>query len=206
MVKKKNFDQENIKHTNDKEPTDNKENTNMPENPSEVNSISSDPKSVTSDDTDTDKVVAEKKVFEEKLAVMEDKYIRLSAEFDNYRKRTLKEKMELSKYASENILLKILPFMDDFERALKNMEVSADCTAIKDGLDLIYSKFSEFLKLNGVKEIESMNSAFDVDHHEAIAKLPVLEEEKKGKVVDVVLKGYYLNDKVLRFSKVVVGE
>ena len=143
---------------------------------------------------------------EEKLAEMQDKYIRLSAEFDNYRKRTLREKMELSKYAAEDLFMKIIPLMDDFDRALAHMETATDCTAMKDGIDLIYNKFSEFLKQNGIKEIESMNNGFNVDLHEAIAKVPVQEDDKKGKVVDVVQKGYYIQDKVLRHSKVVVGE
>jgi molecular chaperone GrpE len=143
---------------------------------------------------------------EEKLAEMQDKYIRLSAEFDNYRRRTLREKIELSKYAGENLILKIIPLMDDFERALKHMDTVTDSIAVKNGIDLIYSKFSDFFKQNGIKEIESLNSNFNVNLHEAIAKVPVADEDKKGKVVDVVLKGYYLQDKVLRFSKVVVGE
>jgi molecular chaperone GrpE len=137
---------------------------------------------------------------------MQDKYIRLSAEFDNYRKRTLREKIELSRYATEDLLSKIIPLMDDFDRALAHMETATDCAAMKDGIDLIYNKFSEFLKQNGIREIESMNISFNVDLHDAVAKVPVQEEEKKGKVVDVVQKGYYLQDKVLRHSKVVVGE
>jgi molecular chaperone GrpE len=153
-----------------------------------------------------DKVVAEVRVVEEKLAEMQDKYLRLSAEFDNYRKRTLKEKMELSKYAEENILSKIIPFMDDFERALQHIDsASSDSEAVKDGINLIYMKFSEFLKQNGVKEIESINTDFNVDLHEAVAKIPV-EDAKKGKVVDIALKGYFLRDKVLRHAKVIVGE
>ena len=156
--------------------------------------------------TTADKVVSEVKTAEEKLSEMQDKYIRLSAEFDNYRKRTLREKMELSKYAAEDLFLKIIPLMDDFDRALAHMDTATDCVALKDGIDLIYNKFSEFLKQNGIKEIESMNIGFNVDLHEAIAKIPVQEEEKKGKVVDVVQKGYYIYDKVLRHSKVVVGE
>jgi len=153
-----------------------------------------------------DKVVTEERALEEKLAEMQDKYIRLSAEFDNYRKRTLREKMDLSKYAGENLLLSIIPLMDDFERALKHMETATDCVAMKSGIDLIYTKFSDFLKLNGIREIESLNNNFNVDLHEAVAKVTVEEEEKKGKVIDVIVKGYYLQDKVLRFSKVVVGE
>lgn len=154
-----------------------------------------------------DKIVAEVRAVEEKLADMQDKYLRLSAEFDNYSKRTLKEKMELSKYAEENILSKVIPFMDDFERAIKHIEAAdQNSEALKNGIDLIYMKFSEFLKQNGVKEIEAIGKDFDVDLHEAVAKIQVDDPASKGKVVDVALKGYYLRDKVLRFAKVVVGE
>ncbi|HVN57900.1 MAG TPA: nucleotide exchange factor GrpE [Bacteroidales bacterium] len=141
-----------------------------------------------------------------KLAEMQDKYLRLSAEFDNYRKRTLREKIELTKHAGESILKSIIPVMDDFERALKSMESSSDCTSMKSGIDLIYSKFRDFLTQNGIKEIESLNSEFNVDLHEAVSKMPVEDGNLKGKVVEVLQKGYYLHDKVMRFSKVVVGE
>jgi len=154
----------------------------------------------------SDKVVTEEKSFEEKLAEMQDKYLRLSAEFDNYRKRTLREKMEISKYASEDILLRILPVMDDFERALLNMESAVDCAAVKSGIDLIYGKFTDFLKQNGIREIESLNTPFNVDFHDAVAKTPVEDEKRKGIIVDVIKKGYYLQDKVIRHAKVVVGE
>jgi len=212
-MKKKMQDPEEAKQKKPDEATDNKENTYKPEkNISKKSDISPSGDSIESvpDGVDVgvagDKVVREDRTSEEKLAEMQDKYIRLSAEFDNYRKRTLREKMELSKYAEENLLLKIIPFMDDFERALKHMNTATDTAAMKNGIDLIYGKFSEFLKQNGIKEIESMNSNFNVDIHEAVAKVPVMEDDKKGKVVDVVLKGYYLQDKVLRFPKVVVGE
>lgn len=154
----------------------------------------------------SDKVVKDEKSFEEKLAEMQDKYLRLSAEFDNYRKRTLREKMELAKYASEDILLNIIPVMDDFERALSNMENSADCAAVKSGIDLIYGKFTDFLRQNGISEIESMKLPFNVDLHDAVAKTPVEDENMKGKIIDVVKKGYYLKDKIIRHAKVVVGE
>lgn len=143
---------------------------------------------------------------EEKLAEMQDRYLRLSAEYDNYRKRTLREKIELTKNAGENILISIIPVIDDFERAMKLMEASADCTAMKSGIDLIYNKFNEFLKQNGIREIESLNKDFNVDLHDAITKIPAQDDSMKGKVVDVIQKGYWLNDKVLRHSKVVVGE
>jgi molecular chaperone GrpE len=143
---------------------------------------------------------------EAKLAEMQDRYLRLSAEFDNYRKRTLREKIELTKHAGENILISIVPVMDDFERALKSMEASTDCTSMKEGIDLIYNKFRDFLRQNGIKEIEALHSGFNVDLHEAVSKVPVDDESLKGKVVEVVQKGYYIHEKVMRFSKVVVGE
>ena len=141
-----------------------------------------------------------------KLAEMQDRYLRLSAEFDNYRKRTLREKIELTKHAGENILINIIPVMDDFERALKAMDTSENCAAMKAGIDLIYNKFRDFLVQNGIREIEALNSDFNVDLHDAISKVPAADESSKGKVIDVVQKGYYLHDKVLRHSKVVVGE
>jgi molecular chaperone GrpE len=140
------------------------------------------------------------------LDEMKDKYIRLSAEFDNYRKRTLREKMDLTKYASEDVLLSILPVFDDFERAMKSMDLSADIDAVKQGLHLIYGKFNDFLKAKGVVEIEAIGKELNTDTHEAITKVPVQEEDKKGKIIDVIQKGYMLNDKVIRFSKVVMGE
>ena len=153
-----------------------------------------------------DKSVPEENLLQEKLAEMQDRYLRLSAEFDNYRKRTLKEKMEMTKYAGEDLIKKLLPFKDDFERALKHMVVSDESVPVKEGLDLIYVKFSDFLKSQGVKEIDALNSRLDVDIHEAVAKIPVAEEKKKGTIVDVVLKGYFLHDKVIRHAKVVIVE
>ena len=152
--------------------------------------------------TNTKKLDELKNKYEE----VNDKYLRLSAEFDNYRKRTLKEKMELTKSAGESLLVNILPVMDDFERALDNIEKAKDLTAMKEGIALIHNKFREFLKQNGVEEIISKDQDFDTDIHEAITKFPVESDEQKGKVIDVVQKGYMLNDKVIRFAKVVVGE
>jgi molecular chaperone GrpE len=206
MMKKKNHEHEENRHKNNNNSTDNKDNTEAQKNNVSADSPDSGNQESTSADSSSDKAGVEIRAVEEKLAEMQDKYIRLSAEFDNYRKRTLREKMEMSKYAGEDLLLKIIPLMDDFDRALAHMDTATDCTAMKSGIDLIYNKFSEFLKQNGIKEIESLNSIFNVDLHEAIAKVPVEEDNKKGKVVDVVQKGYYLQDKVLRFSKVVVGE
>jgi len=213
-MKKKMHNQQEALQKNHNKTTDNKENTHNLENNNGIksdNQPSGDSKEYESDTVTTggataDKVVPETKLLEEKLAEMQDKYIRLSAEFDNYRKRTLREKMDLSKYAGEDLLMKIIPLMDDFDRALKHMDTATDCASMKNGIDLIYNKFSEFLKQNGIKEIDSLNSNFNVDLHEAVAKVPVDDNDKKGKIVDVLQKGYYLQDKVLRFSKVVVGE
>jgi molecular chaperone GrpE len=141
-----------------------------------------------------------------KLAELQDKYLRLSAEFDNYRKRTLKERIELTKSAGENILVSLLPLMDDFERAVSLIETTSDCKAMEEGIKLIYGKMKDFLKQNGVKEIDALDKDFDTDLHEAVTKIPATEKKKKGKVVDVIQKGYYLNDKIIRYAKVVVGE
>lgn len=143
---------------------------------------------------------------EKALAAKTDQYLRLQAEFDNYRKRTLKEKMELTKSAGESILLNILPLIDDFERGLAAMEKSNEVESVKQGVSLIYKRFNDFVGQNGVKEIEAKNCNFDTDLHEAITKIPAPSEDMKGKVVDVIQKGYTLNDKVIRFAKVVVGE
>ena len=213
-MKKKMKDHTEEGHNNNDKSTENKENTtnqdlknNEQSDKSSLGEPTENPFEVLEEQNRaTDKVIAEVRAVEEKLAEMQDKYIRLSAEFDNYRKRTLREKMEISKYAGENLLLSIIPLMDDFERAIKHMDITPDCVALRAGIDIIYGKFSDFLKQNGVKEIEALNNNFNVDLHEAVAKVPVEEEDRKGKVVDIVLKGYYLQDKVLRFAKVVVGE
>jgi molecular chaperone GrpE len=214
MVKKKLSETQDDKGINNTETTENKDiekkttadQENQVELAEEEKSEEKATESIADEEPVSDKKIPEEKQLIEKLAEMQDKYLRLSAEFDNFRKRTLKEKMEMSKYAGEELLKEILPFMDDFERALKHLETSENCIGIKEGIDLIYVKLSEFLKLNGVKEIESLNSGFNLDLHDAVAKVHVDEEEKKGKVVEVVLKGYYLKDKVLRHSKVVIGE
>lgn len=143
---------------------------------------------------------------ESELLDLKDKHIRLQAEFDNYRKRTLKERMELLKTASESLLISILPVIDDFDRAVQTLDAVEEEGHLKDGVMLIYNKFQDFLKQNGVKEIEAKEQTFDTDLHEAITTFPAPTEELKGKIIDVVQKGYYLNDKVIRHSKVVIGE
>ena len=135
-----------------------------------------------------------------------DKYLRLSAEFDNYRKRTIKEKAELILNGSEKSISSILPVIDDFERAIKTMETAKYVNAVKEGVELIYNKFIAVLGQNGVKVIETINQPLDTDYHEAIAVIPAPTKEQKGKILDCVQTGYTLNDKVIRHAKVVVGE
>ena len=135
-----------------------------------------------------------------------DKYLRLSAEFDNYRKRTLKEKAELIKNGGEKTLTAILPVLDDFERALKNMEASEETKAMKEGVELIFSKFKKILGQEGLQKIDTDGKDFDVDFHEAIALIPAPSEDLKGKILDCVQTGYMLNDKVIRHAKVAVAQ
>jgi molecular chaperone GrpE len=141
-----------------------------------------------------------------KLNDLADRHLRLQADFDNFRKRSLKEKAELIKSGGESVLTSLLPIIDDFDRALSTMsEISEDDPA-KIGFLLIFSKFKDFLKQNQVNEIEALGRDFDVDMHDAITKIPVPDEKLKGKIVDVVQKGYLLNSKVIRFAKVVIGD
>ncbi len=137
---------------------------------------------------------------------LNDSYLRLMAEYDNYRKRTLKEKAELIKSGGESVLISILSVVDDMERGIKASEEATDIDAVKEGMALIHSKFLAFLKQHGINTIEAEGQPFDTDHHEAIATVPAPEEGLKGKVLDCVQKGYFLHDKVIRFAKVIVGE
>ena len=149
------------------------------------------------------------KELEDAQAVIEeqkDKYLRLSAEFDNYRKRTMKEKAELILNGGEKSISSILPVIDDFERAIKTMETAKDVKAVKEGVELIYNKFMAVMAQNGVKVIETKDQPLDTDYHEAIAVIPAPSEEQKGKILDCVQTGYTLNDKVICHAKVVVGE
>ncbi|PIF01717.1 MAG: nucleotide exchange factor GrpE [Paludibacter sp.] len=142
----------------------------------------------------------------EKCTELNDKNLRLMAEFDNFRKRTLKEKAELIKSGGENVLKEMLPLVDDFERAIQSMKNSKDVEAVKEGLDLIYNKFLKFLNDNSVKEIEVIGEKFDDEIHEAVSLFPTEDKDQKGKIIDCMEKGYTLNDKVIRFPKVIVGE
>lgn len=150
----------------------------------------------------------ESKVEELQAQVEKEKkeYLFLMAEFDNFRKRTLKEKSEIIRNAGENVLKGLLPIMDDFERGIKAAEQSDDSAAMKEGITLIYNKLKKFLAQNGVKEIDPADDTFDTERHEAISVVPVPDESMKGKILDTVEKGYMINEKVLRHAKVVVGQ
>ena len=135
-----------------------------------------------------------------------DKYLRLSAEFDNFRKRTIKEKAELIKNGGEKAISAILPILDDLERALQNMQKADDVKAMYEGIDLIYQKFLKGLSQEGLQKMEPVGEVFDTDYHEAVALVPAPSEDQKGKVLDCVQTGYKLNDKVIRHAKVVVAQ
>ena len=152
--------------------------------------------------TDTDKTAE----YEATIADLKDKYLRQAAEFDNYRKRVLKEKSELIQNGGESVISSLLPIIDDFERALQNMKKSDDTAALKEGVELIYQKFMKTLESNGLKTIETKEADFNTDFHEAVAMIPAPNDESKGKVVDCVQKGYKLNDKVIRHAIVAVGQ
>ena len=139
--------------------------------------------------------------FEKKFEDLNDSYLRLHAEFDNYRRRTMKEKADLLKTGNEKAILGVLTIVDDFERALPNIPDDA-----REGVELIYSKFLNFLAQNGVKEIDALGETFDTEKHEAITTVPAQSEDQKDKVIDCIQKGYTLNDKVIRFPKVIVAK
>ena len=156
--------------------------------------------------TEEEKLAQELEEANKVIEEQKDKYLRLSAEFDNYRKRTMKEKAELILNGAEKTISSILPIVDDFERALKNMETATDVAAVKEGVELIYNKFMSVLGQDGVKVYETKEKPLDTDFHEAIAVIPAPDKSLKGKILDCVQTGYTLNDKVIRHAKVVVGE
>lgn len=163
----------------------------------------------TEETTETEEVVEEKDELTlalENAADVTDKYLRLQAEFDNYRKRTLKEKADLTKTAGQRVINNLLPVIDDFERAMTILDSSDDVKAIKDGVNLINNKFEAFLTQSGVEVIPTKKVDFDTDKHEAITQIPAPSKKMKGKIIDCVQKGYMLNEKVIRHSKVVIGQ
>lgn len=143
---------------------------------------------------------------ETKIEELQDKYLRQVAEFDNYRKRTMKEKAEIIRNGGEKTITEILPVLDDFERALKTMETAEDVASVSEGVNLIFQKFSKILQQQGLKNIETEGADFNVDYHEAIALVPAPSDDLKGKILDCVQTGYMLNDKVIRHAKVAVAQ
>lgn len=155
---------------------------------------------------DTESLEAQVLKLNEDLQKEKREYLFLMAEFDNFRKRTLREKSEIIKNAGESVLKGLLPIVDDFERGLKASESVTDAASVREGMELIYNKLKKYLEQNGVKEIDPEDREFDTERHEAISAVPVPDEAQKGKILDTVEKGYMINDKVLRHAKVVVGQ
>jgi len=155
--------------------------------------------------TDAEETINTEEKLRAELAEANDKYVRLYAEFDNFRRRTTKERIDLLQTAGKEVLVNLLPVLDDFERALKAMETASEVAPVKEGITLVHNKFRNILTQKGLKEMESKGTTFDADLHEAITNIPAPSEDLKGKVIDEVEKGYYLNDKVIRFAKVIVG-
>lgn len=150
--------------------------------------------------------VVQEPTLEDKFNELNDKYLRLYSDFDNFRKRTTKEKADLISNANAGVLKDLLTVLDDFERAIQSNENTEDVNGLKEGFQLIYNKFNGILASKGLKSMDSKGTPFDLDLHEAITNVPVEKEEEKGKVIDVVEKGYYLHEKVIRYAKVVVGQ
>lgn len=167
-------------------------------------------KDMTQEETNTEDVNGATEAGEmsesDKYSELNDRFLRLYAEFDNYRKRTNKEKIDLISSASESVLKDMIPVMDDFERAILNNETSDNLESVKEGFHLIFNKFRHILESKGLKKMEAKGVAFDSELHEAIANVPAPSKDLKGKVIEDVEKGYYLNDKVIRYAKVVVGQ
>jgi molecular chaperone GrpE len=168
----------------------------------QTENITETEKNTQTQEPDKDAIISEQK---NRIAEVNDKFLRLFAEFDNFRKRTSKERLELIKTASADIISSILPVLDDFERAIHAFPDDENIRSLKDGLVLIYDKYKAVLVKNGLEEIKAMGEVFNTDLHEAIANVPAQTEEQKGKIIDVTEKGYYLNGVILRFAKVVVA-
>lgn len=183
------------KETLNKESLNAEETTNTADSQNECNETTSQGESVETVET-----------LKAELEALKDKYLRTVAEFDNYKKRTLKEKTELILNGSEKTVTTFLPILDDMERAIANASKATDITAVEEGWELIYNKFIKQLDSIGVKKIETNDADFDVDYHEAVAMVPGMGDDKKGKVIDCVQTGYTLNDKVIRHAKVAVGQ
>ena len=200
-MNKKNFSATN-------ETSDKKENVTV----DDATKLQDEQANVAEENTESDNVSEEAKdeneleALQKKYNELNDSHLRLMAEFDNYRKRTLREKAELIKNGGESALTNLLPVVDDFERALQNLRTAEDMKAVEEGIELIYTKFMSYLSQQNVKPIETVGKAFDDETSEAVALIPAPDPEMKGKVLDCIQTGYTLNDKVIRHAKVVVGE
>jgi molecular chaperone GrpE len=194
-----------------KKKKDHMETTDNVENIHDENTTSAEDQDNPIEETDGETLVDEKAIkaaedlFKEELSLANDKYLRLYAEFDNFRRRTSKERVELLQTAGKEVIVSMLPVLDDFERALKFMDSATDIVAVKEGVALVQQKLKSILAQKGLKELQSKGMPFDADLHEAITNIPAPTSDLKGKVVDELEKGYALNDKVVRFAKVVVG-
>jgi molecular chaperone GrpE len=172
----------------------------------EVNNEAQTEENINNVETSEDNETSLIEKLEEEKKDLNDKYLRLFSDFDNYRKRTAKEKIENFKTAGVAVIKDLLTVVDDFDRAIDNNKVADDIDAVKEGFGLIHNKFSSILKAKGLQEVEAKGDVFDVDKHEAITQIPAPTEDLKGKVVDVIEKGYALNETIIRFPKVIVGQ
>ena len=191
----------NQEHTNENAMNNNEE---LNDNPAHDN-VDGENTSVNNEENAAETANESERDFEAELLEKDDKYLRLYAEFENYKRRTLAERIELFKTAGQEIMLAMIPVLDDFERALKAMENATDVASVKEGIDLVSHKFKNTLVAKGLKPMESIGQAFNADLHEAITNIPAPSEDMKDKIIDEVEKGYYLGDKVIRYAKVVVG-
>lgn len=185
----------------------NKGNSETPENTANVTSENGqvDGQEQTTGKENTDNTPSAEEKFKEELSQANDKYLRLYAEFDNFRRRTIKEREDARKTEGKDVIVALLPVLDDFERALRSMDTVTDVIPVKEGVALIQHKLKNILAQKGLKEMQSIGTPFDADLHEAITSIPAPTDDMKGKVVDEMEKGYELNDKVVRFAKVIVG-
>lgn len=190
---------------NKKKNNDQEENIMNTENASENSTENVENADTTANETEQAPELSAEEKLQAEVQQLNDKYLRLYAEFDNYKRRTQKERVELLQTAGKDVIVSLLPVLDDFDRALKAMETAADVAPVKEGILLVSNKLKNTLSQKGLKDVESINQPFNTDFHEAITNIPAPTEALKGKVIDEVEKGYTLNDNVIRFAKVVVG-
>lgn len=202
MEKENKKKQENSKHTENKE---NRQIENVSENLDLQNEeiLKQEEEKIENEQETLEKELAEIKAQQDEL---NDKYLRLNADFDNFRKRTLKEKMDLVKNGGADVLQGFLPSLDDIERSMKYINETDEIEALREGVNIIFNSLREFLRQRGIEEIEAINQPFNTNFHEAVSQIPAPNDELKGKVIDVIQKGYKLNDKILRIAKVVVAQ